>query len=105
MPKFLLTIFLAFLAAVAIAAAPVNELEAKSGETVVRISGANCTNKAVLDNLKPEFRAQFKRAEVRNSGKPTAACWTMDARGVFIMLENGDGGYVPPEAFKPVETI
>ena len=85
--------------------APAEELEARNGDTVVRIAGTKCTYKSVLDQLKPEFHAQFKKAEVRNSTKVVKACWAMDATGVFIMLETGEQGYIPPEMFKPVETL
>lgn len=106
MIKFLVTILLATLTTITPAAKPpAEELEVRSGDMAIRISNKPCTSKVVIEMLKPEVVGQFRRAEVRNAGKPTKGCWTMDAQGVFIILENGDQGYIPPEAFKPVETI
>lgn len=103
--KFILTILILLSPTLWAAKAPAEELEARNGDTVIRIAGKPCTNKTVLENLKPEYHSRFKKAEVRNAGKPTQGCWTMDGNGVYIMLENGDQGYVPPEVFKPVETL
>ena len=109
MIKFLVTILLAALSAFVLTASaakpPTDELEVRSGDTVVRISSKPCTSKIVIEMLKPEVVKQFRQAELRNVGKPTKGCWTMDSTGVFIILENGDQGYIPPESFKPVQTI
>ncbi len=82
-----------------------DELEAKAGEVVIRIADKPCVNKTVLDNLKPEYHAQFRKAEIRTAGKPVNGCWTVDDNGVYLMFEDGNQGYVPREIFKPVETI
>ena len=104
--KYLIASLLAILACVAIAAKPpTEELEVRSGDTVIRISSKPCTSKIVIEMLKPEVVKQFRQAELRNAGKPTKVCWTMDSTGVYVILENGDQGYIPPEAFKPVQTI
>lgn len=104
--KYLSAVILSAVVSMAIAAkAPAEELEVRNGDTVIRIANKPCTNKTVLENLKPEYHKQFRKAEVRNAGKPTQGCWTMDGNGVYIMLENGEQGYIPPEVFKPVETL
>lgn len=104
--KIILVLAFLFTPTILLAAkAPSEELEARAGTTIVRIASTQCTNKIVLDHLKPEYHAQFRKAEVRVEGKPVKGCWTMDANGVFIILENGEQGYVPPEVFKPVETL
>ncbi len=82
-----------------------DELEARAGEVVIRIADKPCVNKTVLENLKPEYHAQFRKAEIRTAGKPTNGCWTVDENGVYLMFEDGNQGYVPKEIFKPVETI
>ena len=83
----------------------VEELEAKSGDVTIRITSKPCTNKAVLEQLKPEFKPKFRQAEIRVSGKTTPACWVGSPEGIFILTETGDNGYIAPEQFKPVEVI
>ena len=82
-----------------------DELEARAGEVVIRIAATSCVNKTVLENLKPEYHAQFRKAEMRTAGKPVNGCWTIDDQGVYLMFEDGNQGYVPREIFKPVETL
>ena len=84
---------------------PAEELEARAGDVTIRIAGKQCTNKTVLGQLKPEYHAQFKKAEIKANGKTVGGCWTIDANGVYIIFEDGEQGYVPPEMFKPVETL
>jgi len=83
----------------------VEELEARAGDVVIRITSKPCTNKAVLEQLKPEFTTKFKMAEVRVAGKPTPACWIGSPEGIFILAEDGNQGYVPTEQFKPINVI
>lgn len=99
-----LAILLTSYAAHAAKAAP-DELEARAGDVVIRLAGKECTNKKVLDQIKVEYHKQFKKAEIRHRGTPTAGCWTIDQTGVYVIFEDGSQGYVPPEVFKPVETL
>lgn len=101
----LLTFTVLFGATTVVAKKTTDELEARAGEVVIRIAATPCVNKTVLENLKPEYHAQFRKAEMRTAGKPTNGCWTVDDQGVYLMFEDGNQGYVPREIFKPVETI
>jgi hypothetical protein len=105
LPAILLTFTVLFGATTAVAKKTTDELEARAGEVVIRIAATPCVNKTVLENLKPEYHAQFRKAEIRTAGKPVNGCWTIDDQGVYLMFEDGNQGYVPPQMFKPVETI
>lgn len=107
MTKFLFSILLAIMAAVAIAAKPpADEFEARGDGVVIRIAGAQCTNKKILSQLAPQFHKDFRKAEVKLADKKAqSACWIVDINGVFVIGEDGNQGYVPLEMFKPVETI
>ena len=84
---------------------PAEELEARAGDSIIRLAGSKCTYKTVLEQINSEYHAQFKKAELKVSGKPIKGCWTIDANGVFVIFEDGSQGYVPTEMFKPVEVI
>lgn len=62
-----------------------------------------CTHDAILMEIPPEYRAEFRQAEYRDpKGKVTAACWMLVPGGrVLLVYEDGDKGMVPMQAFKP----
>jgi len=103
--KIILALSLTILPNFLLAKKVADELEARAGEVVIRIAATPCVNKTVLENLKPEYHAQFRKAEIRTAGKPVNGCWTIDDQGVYLMFEDGNQGYVPPQMFKPVEVI
>lgn len=103
--KLILVLTLLVLPSFLVAKKVTDELEAKAGDVVIRLAGTKCTSKVVLEQLKPEFHDQFRKAEIRAKSKPVVGCWTLDATGVYVIFEDGSQGYVPTEMFKPVETL
>jgi hypothetical protein len=60
-----------------------------------------CTDRRILDNLLPEFHAQFKGGRVLFEGKQFQLCWTLQdiERGVVWILDE-EGSVVPLDASK-----
>lgn len=71
------------------------DLVATNGESELRLTGEPCTNAAVLDQLKPEYHAQFKRAQATIKGKALPGCWIDTMEGVYY-IQFPDGGLAFP---------
>lgn len=84
-----------------------DHLVAKLGNVVVTIYTTPCTSKPVLENIKPDYHAKFKKANVLYAGKNLEACWTLHTDGsIYVMDEDGDPSPpLSPEVFGPEETI
>src|SRR5690349_20600952 len=76
-------------------------LVARNGGDWVRLHESPCTNAAILDRLKAEYQARFRKGEGFISGKPYAMCWTpLQDESVFMIWEDGELGRVPMIAFE-----
>lgn len=79
-------------------AEPIAELNGKEG--TLTLHSEPCTNKTVLDQIKPEYQSLFRAAELTWLGKTIAACWAEQPDFIFIIDEAGTSGGVPKYAFK-----
>lgn len=79
-----------------------------SGTTVTLREGA-CevpVAKALIEQALPGIPADRIRAgAVLFKGKNYAGCWTLVNTTVLFADEEGDGGPIPMQVFKPVDTI
>jgi hypothetical protein len=74
---------------------------------VAILEDAPCSNKAILDLIKEEYRKDFKNGvavSIRDPRQKVGICWTdmeNDPNGIFIVDETGNTGGLPKSAFKP----
>lgn len=100
MKRFLLALALTILPALALADAYV----AKSGNTTVRVTDAECTNplvRAQIGSVDPDALEQFRAAHVTLAGQSMAACWmAVSETELIVVLEDGRGAPVPIAMFR-----
>jgi hypothetical protein len=87
------------LAALLVAAPAMADLVASSGANELRLLNADCTNPAILAELKPEFHPLFKKAQATIGGKVIPACWIDTMEGAYFVKFEGGAGLYPIEAF------
>jgi len=92
----------ALVCAAALIAAPAlaDELVASNGNDSVRLSNSPCTSKAVLDQLKPQFRETMHDATATVDGQSFKACWAVHGDSAHLLYEDGDQGLIPLTDFK-----
>ena len=87
-----------FLLIAALIAAPAYaDLVVSNGANELRLMPESCTNPAILERIKDEYRPQFKKAQASIDGKTFAGCWIDTQQGAYYVLYS-DGG----EAAYPV---
>jgi hypothetical protein len=91
------------LCAAALAAAPAmaQDLVARQGNNIVRLTDGPCTSEPVLARLQPEFRSGFKAALAVVEGRTFEACWRRTGNVAHLLYEDGDQGIVPLSDLKP----
>jgi hypothetical protein len=72
------------------------------GGDELRLLNAPCDHKVILDQLKPEFHSQIKRAQATIDDKPIKGCWieVEEEKGVYTLFESGEGHLFLLETFK-----
>jgi hypothetical protein len=66
----------------------------------LRLMPAACVNEAVLEQIKPEFRDKFQKAQASIGGKTFAGCWVDTGEGAYIVFfSDGDRLILPVTAF------
>jgi hypothetical protein len=66
----------------------------------LRLMPAPCTNEAVLDQIKPEHRDKFQKAQASIGGKTFAGCWVDTGEGAYLVFfSDGDRLILPVTAF------
>jgi hypothetical protein len=66
----------------------------------LRLMPVACTNEAVLDQIKPEHRDKFQKAQASIGGKTFAGCWVDTGEGAYIVFfSDGDRLILPVTAF------
>lgn len=73
----------------------------RNGDNVLRLFDSPCVHGGVLGMLRPEWRAQFKKAEARVKGKHYYACWIEQEGAAYVIFEDEDRGAWPMSLFKP----
>ena len=87
------------------------EISARFGDAVVTLTDTPCDSKAVLGNIKEEYRSKVFNGTVQMTpaDKPAALCWMLlpDDGVVFVIDESGGSGPLPMQAFmkQPDESI
>jgi hypothetical protein len=66
------------------------DLVATNGPNELRLIDSACTHEGILENIKPEYRDKFKRAQATVGNKTFAACWIDTGEGAYwVAFENG----------------
>jgi hypothetical protein len=66
----------------------------------LRLMPAPCTNEAVLDQIKPEHRDKFQKAQASIGGKTFAGCWVDTGEGAYLIFyADGDRSVMPVTVF------
>lgn len=90
-----------------LAAAPVlclADAEARGeGDDFVRITARPCVSEAVLARI-PDAgeRLDYRAGVGRFAGRDHALCWKPFGAGVWLVWDDGDAGFLPAGALKPV---
>ena len=78
------------------------DLVARNDKAELRLLNAACTEKAILDQLKPEFHARFKagRLLAHDGSINLKVCWIDTGEGAyFVQFQDGDSGAIPVQVF------
>jgi hypothetical protein len=78
---------------------------AKRGDDYVRLTDKPCEVASVLRFIRPEARAQHRRADTQMSGQRYFACYVLRSANVLIIDEDGDAFAVPIAEFQPDEGV
>lgn len=91
-----------FLCAAALAT-PVlaDELVARRGGDMVRLTDTPCTSQQVLNRIDPESQPNYRAASAILQGQSFVACWNIAGNAAHLLYEDGDEGLIPLEALKP----
>jgi hypothetical protein len=66
----------------------------------LRLMPAACTNEAVLEQIKPEHRDKFQKAQASIGGKIFAGRWVDTGEGAYLVFfSDGDRLILPVTAF------
>lgn len=78
-----------------------DEIKAEIGDATVTLSDVPCDSKAVLDNVKDEYRSEFQNGSAAFADHSVKFCWMLvpSEGAVFIMDESGNYGAIPLQAF------
>jgi hypothetical protein len=80
--------------------APAESLVARTPSTTLTLTDKPC-GEGVKENLREEFRDQFKAAALVLHGKHYTGCWILhEDDKVFVLMENGEAFFSPIRAFK-----
>jgi hypothetical protein len=91
-------VFLAALLAASTAMADLVATNPRGDE--LRLMPAACVNEAVLEQIKPEFRDKFQKAQASIGGKTFAGCWVDTGEGAYLVFfSDGDRLVAPVTAF------
>ena len=92
----------ALLCAAVLIAAPAmaEELVARNGTDLIRLSDGPCTREQVLNRLKPQFHIALRNATALVHGRTFKACWIIDGHAAHLIYEDGDQGLIPLSNFK-----
>jgi hypothetical protein len=68
----------------------------------LRLMNGACDHQDILDQLKPEFHSQFKRAQATIGGAVVRGCWIEieEEKAFYVQFENGQGNVFPMGMFK-----
>jgi hypothetical protein len=66
----------------------------------LRLMPTACTNEAVLEQIKPEHRDKFQKAQASIGGKTFAGCWVDTGEGAYLIFyADGDRSVAPVTIF------
>jgi hypothetical protein len=66
----------------------------------LRLMPVACTNEAVLEQIKPEHRDKFQKAQASIGGKIFAGCWVDTGEGAYLIFyADGDRSVMPVTVF------
>ena len=78
----------------------------QNDQLTIRLFDKPCTAPEVLAQLRPDFHAQYRRADVVFQGKSYKACYFDQSDGsIFILDETGDQGAASIGDFKVEEGV
>lgn len=82
------------------------DAEARQGDSWVRITARPCSDPEVLQHM-PDKAAHldYRAASGRFNGTEYAACWRPHGAGIWLLWSDGDAGFVPQQALKPVTGV
>ena len=98
----LIALIVGFLLGTAVTSSKAASMEAHLGKnTIITLFDTPCENKAVLDQIKPEYHQQFQAGMVVWGEGKRELCWTISDGDVVILDETGDGVELPILMFAP----
>jgi hypothetical protein len=66
----------------------------------LRLMPVACANEAVLEQIKPEHRDKFQKAQASIGGKTFAGCWVDTGEGAYLIFyADGDRSVMPVTVF------
>lgn len=94
--------FLLLFIALCCTPASADEMVLREGKNEIHLADLPCLHGETMGRIKPELRAQFRKAWAMLDGRYWYACWIPDpdSKAVFLLFEDGDIARLDVARFK-----